>query len=264
MQNNRKVLAMGGGGFAMEPENPLLDRFFFSLSKKTKPKVCFVSTASGDAEGYIERFYAAMKTHDVESSHLALYRGPIGSLRDYVLGKDVLYVGGGNTRNLLALWKEWNLHKIIVEAYQRGVVVGGVSAGSICWFEEGVTDSVPGSLSKLNCLGILKGSNCPHYDGETERRPAYQRLVREGMKAGFACDDGVAAHFSNETLVEFVSSRPNALAYKLSLNDGKVFEESNEPQFPHRYFLLILLPLWDHEPTQSFEFFFGRMKRNFF
>jgi dipeptidase E len=230
MQNLRTILAMGGGGFAMEPDNPLLDKFFFSLSEKAKPKVCFVSTASGDAEGYIERFYAAMKSHDVESSHLALYRGPVGSLRDYVLDKDVLYVGGGNTRNLLALWKEWNLHKIMEEAYQSGVILGGVSAGSICWFEEGVTDSIPGSLSRLNCLGFLEGSNCPHYDGEIERRPAYQRLIQEGMKAGYACDDGVAAHFSNETLVEFVSSRPNAMAYKLSLKDGKVIEELIRPR----------------------------------
>ena len=98
---------MGGGGFSMEPENQLLDTFFFSLAEKSKPNVCFIGTASGDAEGYVTRFYDYMKLHDVTASHLSLFKTPSGSLRDYVLSKDVLYVGGGNTRNLMTLWREW-------------------------------------------------------------------------------------------------------------------------------------------------------------
>lgn len=215
----------------MEPENPLLDKFLFGLSHKPRPKVCFVGTAGGDSERQNQNFYAAMKGHDVEASHLALYNGPIGSLKDYVFNKDVIYVGGGNTRNLLVLWKEWELDKILLEAYQRGIVLGGVSAGSICWFEEGVTDSIPGTLSPLRCLGILKGSNCPHYDGEKERRPSYHRLVSAGMKPGIACDDGVAARFVNEKLVEFVSSRPNGRAYKVYLESSKSTESPIKPRF---------------------------------
>ena len=103
----KQILAMGGGGFSMEPDNLLLDRFLLSLSDKKRPKVCFIGTASGDAESYIERFYESMKSLDCEPSHLALYRGPEGSLRDFVMDKDIFYVGGGNTRNLLVLWKEW-------------------------------------------------------------------------------------------------------------------------------------------------------------
>ncbi len=230
MEMKRQIVTMGGGGFSMEPDNPKLDHFFFGLSNKPKPKVCFVPTASGDSQDYIDRFYMAMKGHEVEPSHLSLFNGPTGSLRDFVMEKDVIYVGGGNTRNLLVLWKEWELDKIFWEAYQKGVVLGGISAGSLCWYSEGVTDSIPGTLSALKCLGYLKESHSPHYDGETERRPSYQRLLAQGMKPGFACDDGVAGYFANEELVEFVSSRPSALAYRLHVQNSKVIEEPITPR----------------------------------
>lgn len=224
--STRKILAMGGGGFSMEPGNQLLDNFFFSLTNKLRPNVCFIGTASGDAEGYVERFYDYMKDHDVNPSHLSLYRAPVGSLRDFVLSKDLLYVGGGNTRNLMVLWREWGLDKIIEEAYQSGVVLGGLSAGGLCWFEEGVTDSIPGKLSKLSCMNILSGSFCPHYDGEADRRPAYHQLIKTGvLGAGYACDDSAAVYFENEQLVESVSSIPTAASYRIALEGGEVKEE---------------------------------------
>jgi dipeptidase E len=227
----KQILAMGGGGFSMEPENLALDRFLLSLSDKERPKVCFIGTASGDAESYIERFYTSMKELNCEPSHLALYRGPEGSLRDFVLDKDIFYVGGGNTRNLMVLWKEWNLDKYLKEAYENGTILAGISAGSICWFEQGVTDSVPGKLSSLDCLGILEGSNCPHYDGESERRDSYHQLLSEGMRSGIACDDGVASFFVDGKLVEFVSSRTSALAYEVSSLNGQVFEKIIKPRY---------------------------------
>ncbi len=227
----RNVFTMGGGGFSEEPENPLLDQFFFSMAGKTKPKVCFIGTASGDAQSYIDKFYENMKKHSVEPSHLSLFKGPPGSLRDFVFDKDIFYVGGGNTRNLMALWHEWALDKILLEAYQAGKIMGGISAGSLCWYEQGVTDSVTGILSSLACTGILTGSNCPHYDGEKERRPSYHNLILAGMKAGIACDDGVAAVFENETLVEFVSSRPNSKGYLVKMQNGKILEEEVKPRY---------------------------------
>lgn len=227
----KQILAMGGGGFSMEPENLKLDRYLLSLSSKKRPKVCFIGTASGDAESYIERFYKSMKELDCEPTHLALYRGPEGSLRDFVLEQDIFYVGGGNTRNLLALWREWKLDVYLKEAYEKGAVLGGISAGSICWFEEGVTDSVPGKLSSLKCLGLLTGSNCPHYDGEADRRDSYHRLLKEGMKDGVACDDGVAALYVNEKLVEYISSRSSTFSYELSVQDGEVIEKKVEPRY---------------------------------
>jgi peptidase E len=222
---------MGGGGFSEEPHNLLLDSFFFSLAEKEKPKVCFIPTASGDSQGYIDRYYENMKKHKVEPSHLSLFNGPKGSLRDFIFDKDIIYVGGGNTRNLLVLWKEWGLDKILTEAYQAGKILGGISAGSICWYDEGVTDSVPGELNSLPCLGLLRGSNCPHYDGDKERRPAFHRLILKGMKKGIACDDGVAAFFENEKLVEFVSSRATANAYSVERVSDAIKEEIIRPRY---------------------------------
>ena len=216
----------------MEPENPLLDQYVLAQTKKKKPRVCFVGTAGGDSQGYIDRFYEAFKKLDCEPSHLSLFQGPVGSLESYVMAKDVIYVGGGNTRNLLVLWREWGLDKILRKAWENGIVLAGISAGSICWFDEGVTDSVPGELTSLKCLGLLSGSNCPHYDGEAQRRPSYHALMTAGkIGEGYACDDGVALHYTGDKLTHVISSRPNAKAYRLTLSHGKVVEEAITPHY---------------------------------
>ncbi len=228
---------MGGGGFLMEPDNPLLDRYILSQCSPprpapARPHICFVPTASGDSASQIERFYASFRDHACEPSHLSVFNGPVGEWRDYLLSKHIIYVGGGNTRNLLVLWREWGLDRVMREAWQRGIVLAGVSAGSICWFEEGVTDSIPGPLTPLRCLGFLKGSNCPHYDGEANRRPSYHALLAAGqIEPGLACDDGVAAHFIDDTLHRIVASRPAARAYRLSLEDGRVNEQELLPDY---------------------------------
>jgi dipeptidase E len=222
----RQIIAMGGGGFSMEPENPLLDLYILGQAEISTPKVCFVPTASGDAENYISRFYNAFENHDCTPSHLSLFRPPTRDLEDYVMDKDIIYVGGGNTKNLLALWKEWGLDAILRKAWQDGKIMAGVSAGSICWFEEGVTDSFGSGLEPLKTLGFLKGSNCPHYDGEEERRPAYQEFVGCGrIAAGYAADDGAALHYIDEQLYKAVSSRPEAKAYHVWESGGKAQEE---------------------------------------
>ncbi len=222
---------MGGGGFSMEPDNLKLDNYLLSLVKKDKPKVCFISTASGDSKEYIERFYNSFSSLSCEPSNLALYRPPEGDLREFVMDKDIFYVGGGNTRNLLVLWKEWGLDLLLKEAWEKGAILAGISAGSICWFDQGLTDSVTGKLLPLNCLGLLKGSNCPHYDGEVERRPSYQQSILSGsMKNGIACDDGVAAHFINGELSKFVSSRETANAYRVELTKSGILETKIRPE----------------------------------
>lgn len=222
---------MGGGGFSTESDNPLLDRFLISLSDKEMPKVCFIPTAAGDSQDYIDKFYDKMKKHTVEAFHLSLFKPPRGSLRDFVFDKDLIYVGGGNTRNLLALWKEWGLDQILRDAYRAGKVMGGISAGSICWYEWGVTDSMPDQLNSWPCIGILKGSNCPHYDSEKERRPAFHRLILAGMPSGIACDDGVAAVFEDETFIEFVSSRSTAQGYFVTKIGDRIEEKAVKPRF---------------------------------
>ena len=211
-----QIIAMGGGGFSMEPRNLALDAYVLAQARSEVPKVLFVPTASGDSDGYIARFYAAFSGFRCQPQHLPLFRTS-GVLRDTVLGQDVVYVGGGNTRSMLAVWREWGLPEILREALDSGCVLAGVSAGAICWFDQGVTDSSPRKLDALNGLGFLGGSCCPHYDGEAERRPAYRDLLRRGeIAGGHAIDDGAAIHFVDRGVLRVVASRPGARAYRLT------------------------------------------------
>jgi peptidase E len=221
---------MGGGGFSMEPENPALDEYVLSLTGVARPRVCFVPTASGDAEGYVQRFLAAFEKLDCRPSSLSLFRRDDRDLRAFVLEQHVIYVGGGNTANLLVVWRRHGLDVILREAWQQGVVLCGVSAGSLCWFEDGVTDSF-GPLAALgDGLGFLPGSHCPHYDGEAHRRPTYQRLVASGtLSAGWACDDGAAIRWAGTAFAEAVSSRPAAKVYRVERDMDEVVERGLVP-----------------------------------
>ena len=228
----RQIIAMGGGGFSMEPDNLLLDHYILAQVKKNSPKICFVPTASGDQTNYVERFYKAFNNLPCQPNHVSLFEPNFTDLETYILEQDIIYVGGGNTRNMLLLWKDWGLDRFLKKAYESGVVLAGLSAGSICWFEEGLTDPLNGPLYKLDCLGFLKGSNCPHYDGENKRKPAYHQLLLEGkIKAGYAVDDGVALHFINDTLTVAVSSRPNAQAFYVESDGTNVIETGLEIKY---------------------------------
>lgn len=217
---------MGGGGFSMEPDNLALDRYILAASGSPNPKVCFLPTASGDAQTYIDRFYASFGTLPCTPAHLSLFLPHTTDIRSFLLDQNVIYVGGGSTRNLLVLWREWQLDVILREAWQSGVVLAGLSAGSLCWFQEGVSDSVrAGDLQPLACLGFLPGSHCPHYDGEPNRRPAYHRFISEQkLGAGYAADDGAALHFIGPELTRVVSSRPAAKAYRVRWTGDDVEE----------------------------------------
>ena len=237
MAISQQIIALGGGGFSMESENLALDRYILSQTNKSSPKVCFVPTASGDSDNYIRRFYESFTSLDCRPRHLALFqRLPGEGLESFVLDHDVVYAGGGSTRNLLAVWRDWELDRIFQTALRRGVILAGLSAGSICWFEQGVTDSMSpfGSdrMASLDCLGFLAGSNCPHYDGEANRRPEYHRLLLEGeICAGWAADDGVALHFVDGSLQSVVSSREAAYAYRVERRESEVHEERLETQY---------------------------------
>jgi dipeptidase E len=226
MARPAQIIAMGGGGFLMEPENLSLDRYVLAAAGVATPKTCFVGTASGDAQSFIDRFYGAFSTLHCTPSHLSLFKLEPGDWRERALEQDVIYVGGGNTRALLALWREWGLDRVLREAWESGVVLAGISAGSICWFEQGLSDSVnAGEVLPLDCLGFLEGSNCPHYDGEPERRPAYQQFVMKGnLKSGYAADDGAALHFVGQKLMKTVCSRPNAKVYRVERQGGSILE----------------------------------------
>lgn len=223
----RHIIAMGGGGFSMESDNSYLDDYILHTAAKENPRICFIPTASGDSDNYTAKFYAHFSTKQCQAAHLSLFRGHTDKIRDFVLEQDILYVGGGNTKNMLILWKAWGLDQIILESYQNGAVLCGLSAGSICWFEQGLTDSIPLQLNKLDCLGILKGSNCPHFDGEEARRPAYSQLIANGtMMNGIAIDDFCGVHYIDEQLTRIVASRPNANAYSFVRNDDGSLSET--------------------------------------
>lgn len=227
-----QIIAMGGGGFSMEPENLALDRYFIRQTGKPRPNICFVPTASGDSNDYITRFYRAFRELECDTSTLSLYSPPTRDLEDYVMSRDAIYVGGGNTRNLMVLWKEWALDAILIKALDAGILLGGVSAGANCWFEQNATDSIPGKITALNGMGILKGSYCPHFDGEPMRRPSYKFMVSKGeLLPGYGVDDGAALHYIDGKLHKVVSSRPNATAYKIESDDGRCTETRLENEY---------------------------------
>jgi dipeptidase E len=227
-----QIVAMGGGGFSMEPENPLLDDYLLGLTGATRPRICFVPTASGDSDSYIERFYAAFPEERALATHLPLFRRDRRDPRLALLEQDVIYVGGGNTANLLAVWRVHGVDLALREAAARGVILAGVSAGMICWFEAGHTDSFGGVAPLNDGLGLLAGSACPHYDGEVDRRPDYRQRVASGeLPPGVAADDGAALHFVDGALAAAVSSRPGAGAWRVEPGP----EGAVETPLPVRY-----------------------------
>ena len=229
----RHIVAMGGGGFSMEPRNLRLDDFVLSLARrKRRPRVCFVGTASGDSDYYIRRFHEAFPPSRAAAAHLTFFERNVSDLKTFVMDQDVIYVGGGNSANMLAVWRLHGFDKALRAAWNAGVAMAGISAGAICWFEDGLTDSFGMPFRALNDgLGFVRGACCPHYDGEKHRRPVLLRLIKRGFASTLALDDGAAAHFVGTRLKEVVSSRPKARAMRVELTRGVVVETT----IPVRY-----------------------------
>jgi peptidase E len=196
----------------MGGHSPLLEDAILELAGG---RVCFVPTASGDEEWQLVRFYESFARR-AEPSHVSFDPWPRADLREHVLAQDAVYMSGGNTANALAIWRVHGFDRVLNEAWERGVLLCGWSAGMICWFEAGVTDSFGPQLEGMrDGLGFLPGSACPHYDGEERRRPVYQELVASGFPAGYAADDGVGLHFVGTELHEVLSYRAEARAYRV-------------------------------------------------
>src|ERR1700722_6853855 len=192
----KQIIAIGGGGFSQygdySPKNLLIEEYILKQTGKKHPSICFIPTASGEAPKYIVDFYRAFGSLDCRTSHFSLFELPTADIEAFFLEKDAIYVGGGNTKSMIGLWKEWKLDEYLKKAYEQGVVLSGISAGANCWFEECVTDSTPGGLNPLKCLGFLKGSCCPHYDSEEMRRPSYHSLIQnDKISNGIGIDDHV-------------------------------------------------------------------------
>ncbi len=225
------IVAMGGGGFSTEPDNTLLDDFILSLSPRQPARICFVPTASADSTPYLVKFYRAFSGRAVPTD-LTLFDPPFlprrpamtSELGTFVAEQDIIYVGGGNTANLLAMWRVHGLDQILRDAWSRGAILCGVSAGMICWFRGGVTDSFGGLEVLADGLGLIDATACPHYNSEAQRRPTFQQLIREGLQSGYAADDGAALHFRGSEFLGVVTSQENAAAYRVELVNGQVVE----------------------------------------
>lgn len=230
-ESQRHIVALGGGGFTGTPSSPGIEEYFLRLTGKGRPKLCFIPTASRDADEAILPFYRSVQGR-AEPSDLTLFQRDVDDVREFLLSHDAIYVGGGNTANLLAIWQVHGVGDALRAAWEAGIVLGGVSAGGICWFESGVTDSFGPRLAPLfGGLGFLRGSFCPHYDGEAERQPAFRRFLEQGLPSGYAADDQVALHFVGTELAEAVSERPSARAYRVELHDGTVVETPIETRY---------------------------------
>ena len=226
-----QILAMGGGGFTMEPDNAALDDLVLALTGRPEPRVLFLPTASGDPTAQITAFYARFARR-ASATHLSLFRrhGSARSLADILLAQDAIYVGGGSMRNLLAIWRAHGLDELLIEAWRRGIVLAGLSAGAMCWFAGGVTRS-GGPLETIEGLGLLPGSLSVHADGEPERLPVWLAAVRSGeLPGGWAADDGVGLLFRGTRMVRVVSSRPGTAALRVDAVGDELVRHRIEPE----------------------------------
>ncbi|MCA0361692.1 MAG: peptidase E [Armatimonadetes bacterium] len=212
---SRTIFAIGGGGFdSDQPSRTALDRFFVDLTGKASPKICLIPTATGDSIFRISRFFRAAVAVGAVPSTLELYKVPGPDLAAYLLEHDAIFVSGGNTFNMLALWRAWGLDGVLRQAYEAGIPLGGVSAGANCWFEGCSTDSFFDDLAYMPCLGWLEHNCCPHYDEEALRKPHLAEMIQKGeIGKTLAIDGGVGCLFRDESLVEVVSCSPTGAAF---------------------------------------------------
>ncbi|HEX4717452.1 MAG TPA: peptidase E [Thermoleophilaceae bacterium] len=230
MGDVRQIVAFGGGGFSMERGNTLLDDYVLGSVRRERPRVCFLPTASGDADHYIVRFYRAFDASRCEPSHVSLFRrdGGAADIHEHVLSSDIVYVGGGSVLSLLGTWRAHGLHTTLRLAWERGTVMCGVSAGSLCWFRSAVT-AFHGRPEQVEGLGLLPFSNCVHFDCERDRESAFRRHLLDGMCAGYAAEDGAALHFHGERLTGVITSRPNARAFRMRRTEAGRIERRALP-----------------------------------
>ena len=226
MPNSRNIIAIGGGGFGANPGQGIIENYILKQTKKKNPRICFIPTATGDNEAYKVNFYSTFTNLNCYPSHLDFFkRTP--DLNELILNQDAIFVGGGNTKSMLAVWKEWGLDKILKKAYLNGTVMSGVSAGAICWFQNGITDSWASNLKMMPCLNFVKGTCCPHYDEEPERKPAVKKLLLTNkIKNIYAVDGGAALHIKNEKIFKSVIFKKNKSGYLVDIKKKSINEKS--------------------------------------
>ena len=215
----------------MEPDNGLLDKYILDLVPKERPKICFMGTASHDGKEYLDMFNNFFKNQQCEPSHLSLTHPP-KDIEAFIMDKDIIHVGGGNTTLIIDTWKKFGVDKIMKKAWEAGIILTGMSAGAICWFDDGITNPSPGVLTRLPCLGLLNGSFCPHYDDRAELKSAFHKLILEGIiEEGYGVEDGAAVHFVGNEPIRVITSRPGVTAYKVRKVRNKITDTPMKPVY---------------------------------
>ena len=222
---DRQIIAIGGGGFGRHPGVGIIEKYILQQSDKEKPNICFIPTATGDSDSYKVSYYTTLNKLNCNPTHLDFFkRTP--NLEELIKNQDIIFVGGGNTKSMLSVWKEWGLDTILKKAYMEGTIMSGVSAGAICWFEKGVTDSWADKLNIIECLNFTKGNCCPHYDEESERKPSLSQFIKEGLlKDCYAIDGGCALHVKNDELYKAISFMDDKNSFLVKKENGEIKEE---------------------------------------
>ena len=231
----QRILAIGGGGFLMEDHPSPIDRYIVALAGKPRPRVCYVGTPNGDMPEGIDKFYAAFPSTVCEPSHLAFFRKPsagavpLAGYRAHLLSQHVIFVAGGNTKSALGVWREWGLDAAFAEAYASGILLSGMSAGAMCWFEAGLTDSFWGAGHRpLRCLGLLPGACGVHYHAEPMRQETlFAAIESKALPDAIAIDDHAAVLYEDGVLSKVLTWQSGATAYAVALKDGKVHQQAH-------------------------------------
>ena len=224
----KQVIAIGGGGFGRNPSDRKIEQYIVNQQNKVNPNVCFIPTATGDNDAYKVNFYDVFTKLNCNPTHIDFFKRTI-NLEEHIKQQDIIFVGGGNTKSMLAVWKDWGLDSLLKEAYERGVIMCGVSAGAICWFDKGITDSWADDLAILDCLGFVKGICCPHYDEEPARRPYVKKqLQQSAIKECLGIEGNAALHLIDGKPFKSVDFGKNKNSYIVSSNDQIVKEDPFE------------------------------------
>jgi len=228
MSEKGHIIAIGGGGFGRNPNHRKIEKYILELTGKENPSVVFFPTASAENQAYIIQFYKCFTKMSCEPSHVTFFqRTP--KLDSIINKADVIYVGGGNTKSMLAVWQEWKLDKLLLKAYNNGKILCGVSAGAICWFEQGITDSWASNINVMDCLGFLPEMACPHYQEEKDRRPDVHKMLKQGKCGpGWAIDGGAAVHFKNGKYYKSIQFYSDSYVHYVSIKNGVVNEDKKE------------------------------------
>ena len=221
----KHIIAIGGGGFGRSVSSCLIEKYILSLSCNDYPRICFLPTATGDNDNYIVRFYSVFTPLNCKPSHINFFNRTI-DISDHILNQDIVFVGGGNTKSMLAVWKDWGMDNILKQAYNKGVIMSGVSAGAICWFTNGVTDSWDNQLQIIPCLDFITGTCCPHYDEEPERIPYVNKVLMENkISSCISIEGGSAIHFIDGHPFKNVSFKIRKNTYNVSYENNQIIQE---------------------------------------